>query len=73
MKIRRAFKVRRYPHLTQAILLNKPFGCCCFLYNLMLAESIETDRTLQDDKQGLHVDAAALQHAFASRHGAADL
>lgn len=36
----RAFKFRIYPTKEQEVLLAKTFGCCRFLYNIMLADKI---------------------------------
>ena len=36
----RAYKFRIYPTDTQEILLSKTFGCCRFIYNVMLDEKI---------------------------------
>ncbi len=36
----RAFRFRIYPSKEQEILLAKTFGCCRFLYNIMLADKI---------------------------------
>ncbi|MDR2536031.1 MAG: helix-turn-helix domain-containing protein [Treponema sp.] len=42
MNLQRVFRVRLYPTAAQQVFLNKPLGYCCFLYNLMLPERIET-------------------------------
>ena len=34
----RAYKFRIYPNEEQAVLLSKTFGCCRFLYNIMLSD-----------------------------------
>ena len=36
----RAYKFRIYPNEEQEVLLSKTFGCCRFLYNIMLSEKI---------------------------------
>ena len=41
MKGQRAYKFRLYPDREQADLFQKPFGCCRFLYNHMLADKTE--------------------------------
>lgn len=38
MKQNKAFKLRLYPTLEQALFFNKTFGCCRFVYNTMLSE-----------------------------------
>ena len=38
----RAIKYRLYPTTEQAVLFAKTFGCCRKVYNLMLAEKIES-------------------------------
>ncbi|MDR2535205.1 MAG: helix-turn-helix domain-containing protein [Treponema sp.] len=54
VKIQRAFKVRLYPTTEQRVCLNKTLGSCRFLYNLMLAERIETYQTLKDNREALY-------------------
>ena len=38
----REIKYRLYPKTEQAVLFAKTFGCCRKVYNLMLAEKIES-------------------------------
>lgn len=38
MKGNKAFKYRIYPNDEQQILMNKTFGCCRFIYNIMLSD-----------------------------------
>ena len=40
----RAYKFRIYPNNEQEVLLSKTFGCCRFLYNIMLSEKIREYR-----------------------------
>lgn len=42
MKQYKAFKFRLYPTVEQASFFNKTFGCCRFVYNMMLSERIES-------------------------------
>lgn len=41
MKENRAYRFRIYPQKEQEILLIKTFGCCRFLYNMMLSDRIK--------------------------------
>ena len=36
----KAYRFRIYPNKDQAVLLSKTFGCCRFLYNVMLSDKI---------------------------------
>lgn len=36
----KAMKYRLYPTAEQEIMFAKTFGCCCKVYNLMLADKI---------------------------------
>ena len=42
IKQNKAIELRLYPTKEQQILLNKTFGCCRKVYNLALAEAIES-------------------------------
>ena len=42
MKQNKAFKFRLYPTTKQAMFFNKTFGCCRFVYNMMLSERNES-------------------------------
>ena len=41
----RAYKFRIYPNGEQEVLLSKTFGCCRFLYNVMLSDKINEYKT----------------------------
>ncbi|SDD58481.1 helix-turn-helix domain-containing protein [Peptococcus niger] len=43
----KAIKYRLYPTKEQAILFSKTFGCCRKVYNLMLADKIESYKLTQ--------------------------
>lgn len=51
---RRGFKVRIYPTKQQQIQINKTFGCCRKIYNLMLAEREAVFDQLKDNKEALY-------------------
>ena len=42
IKQNKAVELRLYPTKEQQVLLNKTFGCCRKVYNLALAEAIES-------------------------------
>ena len=42
IKQNKAIELRLYPNKEQQVLLNKTFGCCRKVYNLALAEVIES-------------------------------
>ena len=42
IKLNKAIELRLYPNNEQQVLLSKTFGCCRKVYNLALAESIES-------------------------------
>ncbi len=44
-KRNKAYKFRIYPDKEQEVLLSKTFGCCRFLYNIMLADKIREYET----------------------------
>ena len=37
----KAYKFRIYPTKEQEVLLSKTFGCCRFIYNVMLSDKME--------------------------------
>lgn len=53
LNINKAFKFRIYPTKAQKELLNKTFGCCRLLWNLMLNERKEVYQELKDDSGAL--------------------
>lgn len=46
----KAYKYRLYPNKEQQELINKTFGCCRFVFNLMLAERIRIHQDKTDEK-----------------------
>ncbi|MBU5675868.1 IS200/IS605 family element transposase accessory protein TnpB [Alkaliphilus sp. MSJ-5] len=49
----RAYKYRLYPDKEQRLYLAKTFGCTRLIYNLMLADRIDTYNKYKDDKEEL--------------------
>lgn len=49
----RAYKYRIYPNKEQQVYLAKTFGCTRLVYNLMLAERIDTYNKYKDNKEEL--------------------
>ena len=68
MKINRAIKVRLYPNQEQAIMLDKTFGCCRFLFNKMLEERIRVYRELKDDKETLYNHEYKTERQYKKEH-----
>jgi putative transposase len=68
VKIQRAFKVRLYPTPEQRVFLNKTLGSCRFLYNLMLAERIETYKTLKDNREALYTHKYKTEKEYKAEH-----
>ena len=61
MKLNKAFNFRIYPNEEQAILINKTFGCCRFIYNKMLGDKISY---YQETKQKLNNTPAQYKEEF---------
>ena len=53
LQVNQAYKFRLYPNNEQAIVLDKTFGCCRFLYNRMLNERKNIYEQFKDDKDAL--------------------
>ncbi|GAG89542.1 unnamed protein product [marine sediment metagenome] len=53
LQVNQTFKFRLYPNNAQAIVLDKTFGCCRFLYNRMLNERKNIYEQFKDDKDVL--------------------
>lgn len=50
----KSVKIKLYPTDEQKILMNKTFGCCRFIYNIMLEERNRVYEQLKDDRKLLH-------------------
>lgn len=57
----KAYKYRLYPNKGQQELINKTFGCCRFVYNLMLSERI---RIYQDKTDGKYPTPAKFKKDY---------
>ena len=50
MKYNLAFKYRIYPNKDQELLINKTFGCVCFVYNTILYISNKIYEEIEKNK-----------------------